>query len=174
MMDESDRRLELSYEQISGLIETLSAPPKSSADIERSIAYLVEEHMVTVDAILELARDPDPNWYYVVVLIADVFCVNYDHYLVDSYWEYWCIENDLPMEVIAKHMEIYAEMTGLRRIPLEKYAHLSADLVEAILKPLLPVEPTVPAIRTYWPSAGYAMIKWLDWERKLLSRINAG
>ena len=127
-----------------------------------------------VESILELARDPDPNWYRVVVLIAEVFCRDYDHYLVDSYWEYWCIENDLPMEVIAKHMEIYAEMTGLRRIPLEKYAHLSADLVEAILKPLLPVEPTVPAIRTHLSSPGYSMIKWLAWERKLLSRLKAG
>ena len=174
MMDQSDHRPQFSYEEISGFIEQLSAPPKNSADIERSIAYLVEEHMLTVDSILELARDPDPNWYHVVVLIAEVFCRDYDHYLVDSYWEYWCIENDLPMEVIAKHMEIFAEMTGLRRIPLEKYAHLSADLVEAILKPLLPVEPTVPAISTLTPSAGVAMIKWLDWERELLSRLKAG
>ena len=174
MMDESDRRLELSYEQISGLIETLSAPPKSTDDIERDIAFLVDEHFGMVESILELARDPDPNWYRVVVLIADVFCTDYDHYLVDSYWEYWCIESDLPMEVIAKHMEIYAEMTGLRKIPLEKYAHLSADLVEAILKPLLPVEPTVPAIRLHLSMPGLSMIKWLDWERKLLSRLKVG
>lgn len=174
MMDESDLRPQWSYDEISRLIEQLSAPPKNSVDIERSIAIIVEGHMVIVDSILELARDPDPNWYDVVVLIAKVFCMDYDQYLVDSYWEYWCIENDLPMEVIAKHMEIYAEMTGLRRIPLEKYAHLSADLVEAILKPLLPVEPTVPAIRTWTPSAGDAMIKWLAWERKLLSRLKVG
>ena len=132
-----------------------------------------EEIDEAAEEIIELSREADPNWYKIAKLVAG-YCIDNEFYLVDSRWEDWSDANALPTETIAKHLEIYHQLTELREIPIEMYERLTPARVDALLEPLLPDEPKVPAINVEIECSSIMALKWWEWEQKLLSRLKTG
>ena len=133
----------------------------------------------TVEELIEVANDPDPNWYEVAMFIVGLFDVNYDEFIFNaespcSVWVEWSDENHLPTGTILKHMEVFFQLSVLRNIPPEKYDHLSPEGAQSILKPLLSDEPTVPATSCKISCPVEFVLQWWKWENRLLSALKNG
>ena len=124
--------------------------------------------------IIELSREPNPDWYEIALLVDDFRSKEFDHYRGPISWEDWSDENSLPTKTIAKHLAIYYLLTEQRAIPLEKYQHLTADQVENRLKPFLMVEPKVPAIAIEWEYPYPELCEWYKWAIELESCLESG
>ena len=179
MEKETDGRSQLTDEEAQFMTDELIALSENCPEIEDDDFFGNAEDKAIAEELIELANASDPNWYEVALYIVGLFRMNYDNYLMGlelngSDWVDWCNENELPIETISKHLEIIHQLTVLRQIPIEKYEHLSPDRVEALLKPLLHDEPTVPAIKCKIYCPVFLALDWRKWEQKLLSVLEDG
>ena len=175
MDKETDGKSQLTDEETQFMTDQFIELSENSSGIEEDDMDLMEDNMdgAALEAI-DIARSTDPNWYEVALLIAGYKIGCYEYYYPGTSWVDWCNENDLPTETISKHLEIIHQLTILRQIPIESYEHLSPDRVEALLKPLLHDEPTVPAIKCTIYCPVLLAIDWRKWEQKLLTVLEAG
>ncbi len=174
MNEDKDRTSGLTNEEAQFMVDELNALPQRRLDMEDNDFRWYEQGEEAAKEIIELSGDPNPDWYEIAMLV-DVFCSEeYDHYRGDLCWEDWSDENSLPTETIAKHLEIYRQLTDLREIPIEEYRHLNADRVDALLKPLLPDEPRIPAIDYEVACPSSFVDSWWEWKKELLSRLKVG
>ena len=173
MNEDNDRTSGLTDEKAQFMVDELNALPQRRLDMEDKDFGWYEQGEEAAKEITELSREADPNWYKIAELVAG-YCIDNQFYLVDSCWEDWSDYNGLPTETIAKHLEIYHQMTELREIPIEMYERLTPARVDALLEPLLPDEPKVPAISVEIECSSIMALNWWEWEKKLLSALEAG
>ncbi|MCH8838486.1 MAG: hypothetical protein IIA60_11935, partial [Candidatus Marinimicrobia bacterium] len=174
MDKETHGRSQLSDEEAQFMTDELIALSENCPDIEDDSFFRNAEDEAAAEELIELANYPAPNWYVVAMYIVGLFYLSYDEYLWglennDSIWIMWSDENALATGTISRHLEIFFQLTVLREIPIEKYEHLSPDRVHALLKPLLPTEPTVPATSGKISCPISFVLQWWEWEKKVLS-----
>lgn len=173
MDEESDWKSNFTDEEVQDMMDHLDAVNQHHLDVKHNHKDRYAAAQGAAEDIIELVRGPEPDWYAVAMCIAEFESSDYQMDLGYVCWEHWSLRNNLPTETIAKHLEIYRQLTELREIPVEKYAHLTPDRISALLEPLLPSEPKVPAISTEIECSSIMALNWWEWEQKLLSCLKA-
>ncbi len=168
MNEDNDRTSKLIDEEAQFMVDELNAINQHHLDIKHNYKSWYALAQGAARDIIELVRDPDPDWHEVAICIADFEIMDYPMHLGYICWEHWSRKNNLPTETIAKHLEIYRQLTELREIAVEKYAHPTPDRIDALLKPLSPHEPKVPATDYEIECSSSEVWKWREWEEELL------
>lgn len=123
------------------------------------------------EEITEISRHATQSGYD-LVLAVEKFCDNQDYLLVGfNNYSLWCESIPLDMRTISRHKKIYNELTERRGILLETYRHLSPSKVKSILRPLLPEEPTIPAVGAILWHRPPELEKWWKWWKNLQSLL---